>query len=314
MLDFLTITFPIFALVVLGYASIKMGLFKSSDMGVLGKFVLNIALPGLLFNAVSQRSLADVIVPAYLMVYLAAGIATGVIIYLVTSAQGTGPARKAIAVMGATCPNSGYVGYPIILMLFPELATSVLAMNMVVENFIFVPISYAMLALSRPREGVSFIGSLWHTLVDVLRRPMIVALLAGMAVSLLQIPMPLIVTRTTGLLASATAPLALVFIGGILAGLPMAGNRLLASQIVFAKLILSPALAVLAILALPMIGLPTLTGDLRTAAILSTAVPMMGIYAVLSAEYGHEGLASIALLGATIVAFFTLNGLLFYLV
>lgn len=312
MLEILTITFPIFALVALGFVTVKAGMFKSSDMGVLGKFVLNIALPALLFNAVSQRNIAEVIVPSYIVAYLIAGLSTGLLIWLITTMQGTGPARKAIAVMGSICPNSGYIGYPMILLIFPDLAASVLAMNMVVENFVFVPISFALLELSRPREGVSFISSALHTLRDILKRPLIIALLTAMAISLLKIPMPLIVTRTAGLLASATAPIALIFIGGTLAGLPIVGNRLLASQIVFGKLILMPAMAIAALAFLPMLGFPMLSDQLRVAIILSTAVPMMGIYAILSAEYGHEGLASIALLGATVVSFITLNALLFY--
>jgi predicted permease len=313
MFEFLTITFPIFALVALGYGSVKKGLFEGRDMKILGAFVMNLALPALLFNAVSQRNLTEVIVPSYMLVYLGAGLTTGMIIYAVASLQGTGPARKAIAMMGAICPNSGYIGYPIMLLLFPDLAANVLAMNMVVENFVFVPLTFALLELSRPRDGQSFLKSAWHTLSGMLRRPLIIALLAGIAVSLLQIPIPVVISRTAGLLANSTAALALVFIGGTLAGLPIVGNRLLASQIVFGKLILFPAAAALLAVLITSFGLPALGDDLRTAVILSAAVPMMGIYAILSAEYGHEGLASIALLGATVGAFFTLNGLLFFL-
>jgi len=49
------------------------------------------------------------------------------------------------------------------------------------------------------------------------------------------------------------------------------------------------------------------------ALILSAAMPMFGIYTVMAQDYGHEGLASIALLGATAASFFTLSGLLILL-
>jgi malonate transporter and related proteins len=56
--------------------------------------------------------------------------------------------------------------------------------------------------------------------------------------------------------------------------------------------------------------LPMLSGDMAVAVILSTAMPMFGIYTLLAQDYGHEGLASLALLGATAGAFFTLSTLL----
>jgi malonate transporter and related proteins len=92
--------------------------------------------------------------------------------------------------------------------------------------------------------------------------------------------------------------------------LPIIGQRALAAQIVVGKLLLSPALTTLVLLSLPLIGLPVLSGDLAVAVILSTAMPMFGIYTLLAQDYGHEGIASIALLGATAGTFVTLSVLL----
>ena len=55
MLDILGITFPIFATIALGYAAVRVGVFAQSDMKILGKYVLNIALPALLCAAVARR-------------------------------------------------------------------------------------------------------------------------------------------------------------------------------------------------------------------------------------------------------------------
>ena len=49
---------------------------------------------------------------------------------------------------------------------------------------------------------------------------------------------------------------------------------------------------------------------MAVAVILSAAMPMFGIYTLLAQDYGHEGIASIALLGATAGAFFTLSAFL----
>ena len=102
-------------------------------------------------------------------------------------------------------------------------------------------------------------------------------------------------------------------IGGSLAGLAVKGNRALAAQIAVAKLVVHPLVTLAAITLLGLVGLG-LGGDLRVALILSTAVPMFTIYTVLAQETGHEGLASLALLVATVASFVTLNVAIFLLI
>ncbi|RBI85457.1 transporter [Rhodosalinus halophilus] len=311
MLEILAITFPIFALVALGYGSVRFGAFQPSDMRALGLFVMNVALPALLFNAVAERSLTETLSPAYLSVFLAGGLATIVVTWLWHTARGTGPARKAIAVMGSTCPNSGYVGYPLMLLLLPEQAGLILAMNLVVENFVLIPLTLLLLEGSRPRDGAGLWSRLSALFWGVIRRPMVLGLIAGVAVSLAGLSLPSGFTRLLDLLAQSTGAIALFVIGGSLVGLPIKGNRSLAAEIVAGKLLVHPALTALALVFLPLAtGLPLINPDLQMAVILSAAMPMFGIYALLAQDYGHEGIASLALLGATAGAFFTLTGLL----
>jgi hypothetical protein len=312
LLEILAITFPIFALVALGYGSVRFGAFEPSDMRALGLFVMNVALPALLFNAVAGRSLTETLSPAYLSIFLAGGLATIVVTWLWHTARGTGPARKAIAVMGSTCPNSGYVGYPLMLLLLPDTAGLILAMNLVIENFVLIPLTLLLLEGSRPRTGTGGMSArVWRLILDVLRRPMVLGLIAGVAVSLAGLSLPSGLTRLLDLLAQSTGAIALFVIGGSLVGLPIKGNRMLAAEIVAGKLIVHPALTALALVFLPTVtGLAITNPDLQMAVILSAAMPMFGIYALLAQDYGHEGIASLALLGATAGAFFTLTGLL----
>ncbi len=310
MLDILAITFPIFALVGLGYASVRFGAFRAADMRVLGLYVMNVALPALLFSAVAERRLTETLSPNYMAVFLAGGLATIAVAWAWQTARGTRPARKAIAVMGSSCPNSGYVGYPLMLLLLPEQAGLILAMNLVVENFVLIPLTLLLLEGSRPTH----VGSVWARLRaliwGVLRRPMVLGLLAGLTVSLTGLSMPSGVGRLLDLLASSTGAIALFVIGGSLVGLPVRGNRTLAAEIVAGKLLLHPAMTALALAVLPLAGFHVADPDLRLAVVLSAAMPMFGIYAILAQDYGHEGIASLALLGATTGAFFTLTALL----
>ena len=306
----LTITFPIFALIGVGYGAARAGLFTAADMKVLGRYVLNIALPALLFNAVATRDLGEVLNLGYLTVFALGGLLTIGVTWVWFTVQGTGPARRAIAVMGSTCPNSGFVGYPVMLLVFPDLAGVVLALNMVVENFLLIPLCLMLLEASRDRQGKSLIRIAGRIILGVLRRPMVIGLMLGLLVMLSGLPLPQMVTRLMEVLAASSSAIALFVIGGSLVGLPIVGQRALAAQIVLGKLLISPALTASLLLMLPLIGWPMLSGDMAVAVILSTAMPMFGIYTLLAQDYGHEGLASLALLGATAGAFFTLSTLL----
>ncbi|MDX2483536.1 MAG: AEC family transporter [Pseudodonghicola sp.] len=313
MSDILGITFPIYAAVIIGYLVVRIGWFKAADMRVLGQYVLNVALPALLFNAVAGRDLGEVLRPGYLLVMAVGGLVTIAVAWLWFSATAPDKPRRALAVMGASCPNSGFVGYPVLLLVLPDLAGVVLALNFLVENVLIIPICLILMDLAAGRAGVSPLRLVRDVLLGLFKRPMVIGLLLGLAVSALGVAIPAPVSRMMGMLAASAAALSLIVIGGSLVGLPMKGNKTLASQIAAAKLLLHPAAVAMAALALPVLGFVSLSDEMRSAAILSAAMPMFGIYTVLAQERGLGGVASIAMLAATAAAFFTLSAFLFWL-
>lgn len=314
MTDVLGIIFPIFAAAALGFGLVRFSVFGAADMQVLGRYVLNIALPALLCGAIARRDLGEVLNAGYMWVFALGGLATIAVMYLLVWAQGVGPARRAVAAMGASCPNSGYVGFPVMLLVFPDLAGVILALNFVVENFLLIPLCLVLMELSRPRAGRSLLHVLGGVFLNLLKRPMVLGLLAGFAISLSGVSLPGPVLRTLDMLAASSSALALVVIGGSLAGLSVAGDKWLGSQIALGKLLLHPALVAGALILLPVVGLPVPEGALATAVVLSAAMPMFGIYPILAQEYGHQGLASLSLLLATVGAALSLSVLLAWMV
>ena len=308
MLAVLGITFPIFATVTLGYGLVARGVFQKADMRTFGSYVLNIALPALIFQAVASRPAVEVFHPGYMGAYLLGGLITMALAFGWFSAT-TDASRRGVGVMGATCPNSGFVGYPLMLVLFPDQAGLILAMNMLVENVVIVPLALVIMEMGKSAGQGHAVRRVGKVLIGVVKRPMVIGMLLGLAVSVTGLVLPAPVTRLVGLIATSAAALALIVIGGSLVGLPMRGNRALAGQIVAGKLLIMPAVTFAAVLGLGALGV-AVTGDLRTAVIVSAAVPMFTIYSVFAQEAGQEGLASIAQIGATTGAFVTLNLLL----
>jgi len=308
MLTILGITFPIFAMVALGYGLVWKGVFKPADMRVFSSYVMNIALPALIFSAVASRPAREVFNLAYMGVYLAGALATILIAFLWFSAT-TDTSRRGVAVMGTTCPNSGFIGYPLMLILLPDQAGLILGMNMLVENVVIIPLALVIMELGKPAGEGNPLARVGRVLTGVIRRPMVIGMMLGLLVSLLGVSLPTPVDRLVGLVSASAAALALIVIGGSLVGIEIRGNRSLAAQIAAGKLLVQPAFTFLALVGLGALGL-TLSDDLRMAVVVTAAIPMITIYSAFAQEAGHEGLASIAQLGATTAAFVTLNLLL----
>ena len=313
MTQILAITFPIYGAIALGYLVVAKGWFGAAEMRTLGKYVLNIALPVLLFDAVASRDVAEVFHPDYMLAYGLGGLATIVISWILFTLRGLDPQRRALGVMGSTCPNNAFVGFPIMLLAFPAQAEIILALNLLVESILLVPICLLLMEGASGNRNGSLVGHIGSILLNVLKMPMVIGLLLGLLVSLVGVPLPGPFSRLTGMLAASASALALIVIGGSLVGLPLNGNRSLAAQITVTKLLIHPALVALAVLVLTAIGWIALSPQFYSALILSAAMPMFGIYTVLAQKQGLEGAASIAMLAATTTAFVTLNLFLLFL-
>lgn len=312
----LTLTFPIFAIIAVGYFTVRRGVFDPGSLKTMGDFVMLIALPMLLFRATATLQISELLNPSYLAILAVGSLATQSLAWGLTWAQGMGPARRGMAVLGAATPNSAFLGYPIIASVLPDHAAPILAMNLLIENFVLTPVGLTLIAFansdrsSRPALA-PFLGKL---ALSVLRRPLIIGLILGVGTVLAGIEIPAWLDRFCGLLGGAASPIALFVIGGSLVGLPMAGNVSLAVQISAVKLIGHPALVFGAGMVLVALGLPDPGGSLRIGLLLSAALPMFSIYTLFAREVGYEGIASMALVIATTAAFVTLNALLFVLI
>lgn len=308
--DILTITGPIYLLIAIGYLTTRASLFAKADMRVLGKFVLNLALPALIFNAMAQRPLGDILNLGYLLAYLVGTLTVMALglLWCRRSAVAKGPAGV-IAVMGMSCSNSSFVGYPIVLLALPAAAGIAFALTLLVENVIVIPLLLA-LAERGTTHAESWASQVRQSLVRLARNPLIMGLSAGLLVSLFRLELPVPLAKTISMLAMASGALSLFVIGGALVGLQFRGMVQQVAPVAFGKLLIHPLAVFLAFAALPALGLPPVEPALRVAAILLAAMPMMGIYPILAQAYEKEGFASAALLLTTLLSFVTLNLLL----
>jgi predicted permease len=311
-LDILAITGPIYLCIAAGFASVRWNLFSKADMRVIGRFVLQFAIPALLFNALASRPLGEVIHWGYLVAFAGGSLVLMLgALFFARMVQRKPLSESAYVAMGMSCANSGYVGYPVMLLTFGPLAGVILALNLLVENLLKLPLLFTVSDAGGDGESRPDLWrALRQTFARLVRNPMILAIFAGFLVAALGLQLPSVVQRTVNLFASASSALALFIIGGTLVGLQVRGLRRQVSMIAVGKLLLHPLAVFVAVLLLPLLGLPVLEGDLRAAAVLSAAMPMLGIYSLLAQRHGYEGFTAAALLVTTAASFFTLSGIL----
>jgi hypothetical protein len=199
------------------------------------------------------------------------------------------------------------VGYPIALLSLGPIAGVSLALNMLVENLLIIPL---LLAWAETGGGQQrWYQILAQTLKGMFYNPMIWGIVLGFLFSWFEVQLPSSLSRTVTLFAQASGALALFVIGGSLVGLPVKGMGSSVGQIAAGKLILHPLVMAAVLLWLVPIEDPVM----RTAVLLTCAMPMMGIYPILTQKHGHDGLSAATLLVTTMGSFFSLNILLWLL-
>jgi malonate transporter and related proteins len=308
MFEILAITIPIYVAIALGYGLTRWGIFPKSDMRAFGTFVVKVAMPALLFNALSQRKVSDILNADYVMAYALASLLTlalGIVWALRVGRHSR--SMSSCFAMGMSCPNSGFVGYPIILLSLGPIAGVALALNMIVENLLIIPL---LLAWAETGQG----QQRWHqivvqTLKGMLSNPMIWGIVLGFLFSWFEVQLPASLSRTVTLFAQASGALSLFVIGGSLVGLPVKGMGSSVAQIAVGKLLFHPLVMTFVLWWV----LPIQDPVLRMAALLTCAMPMFGIYPILTQKHGHDGLSAAALLVTTMASFVSLNALLWLL-
>lgn len=302
--DVLGITTPIFLLIGLGFIAVRSGLYAKAALPALGSFIITFCIPALLFKSLSQRSIAEVANASYLLAYAGGSLLTLGAGLLWARTQQQPRDAAAMTAMGMACANTAFVGYPIALQVVGPEATVALALTMLVENFLMIPLCLA-LADSAGARHEPLALAFGRALLGLRRNPIVLGILGGLAMALLGWHLPAPVMRAVDLLSMASAAASLFFIGGNLVGLQVGALAGQVSAVAAGKLLLHP-LAVLLVLR----GVEVMTGPvaapLQWSAVLMAAAPMLSIYPILGQRYGQQAVNAASLLVTTVASFATL--------
>ncbi|GHC29612.1 transporter [Kushneria pakistanensis] len=307
MLDVLAITTPIFLLIALGYVAVMGGVVTREHVQGIGRLVVNFALPALIVRSLSQHPLPEMFNAHYLLAYGLGSLAMLAFGLALARFQRRQLTHGAIMAMGMGTANSGFIGYPIAAMVIGPKAGIALALCMLIENMVMIPLSLALAEAGR-QQGLSVSRTIMTTLQRLVRNPVILSIIVGALISLSGMDIPTPLYKALDMLANASAPAALFVIGGTLYGLKVQGMYRDVGQITLAKLVLHPLLVLLGFQLFPVADTTLMMG-----ALIIASAPMLSIYPIFGVRFSMDGLCAAALLAASVVSFFTISTVLWLL-
>lgn len=303
MLLTLTVTLPLFVLILAGYLAGRRELIGQPGIKGLNDFVFLFALPLTLFHDMATAPLAEAFDIRFVAAYLAAGIVT----HLLGMAAARWIFRRRIGeqgVMGiaASFGNTVFIALPVAIELFGPAAAFPMALLITLENGVIMPFTVALLEIDRRAPG-----NAWRVPVTALdaiwRSPVVMSVLAGAAVGLAGIPLPSLLDGIVAVVRGANVPCALFALGATLAGLPLSERKRETSVMVVLKLFAYPLLVVGAMALFP--GIDPMW---RAIAILSAAMPMGANVYLVAARYDtYVARASTGVLVSTAISVVTVS-------
>jgi predicted permease len=285
---------PIFAVVILGWFARRRGFIPQEFLAPANRLVYYLAIPALIFRAVSRASFRTEFNPTVLLVTLLSAVIAYLSAWLIGRQTRWQPGRIGSFVQCSAHGNLGYIGLPVAFYFIGEsgfVKASILAgFLMILQNVLSV---LALQAFAVTGDGSG--GKLRLVVENLIRNPVIVSALAGVTASIFRLPIPSTFDRFLEILGGLAPPMSLLLIGASLSLQVMRKN-------------LFPVLGsvIIKIIALPVMGLTFFmlikvnTADYLPGLIL-LATPTATVAYVMSKEmHGDEEFAVAAISTSTI--------------
>ena len=296
---------PVFGVVVLGYL---VGAFRWLDSGAvrgLSLYVFNIAIPLLLFKAMSTVTLPVQMPWGYVLGFFACALGSFLTVFwLMRTASGRPIGEVGVFAFGCSYGNFIPLGIPLVMTAFGEAATVPLFLLVAFQAPIFFAPMIVIQESAKQRDHRVPIG--WPVFKSIVANQYLLGIGLGAAVNLSGLSLPGPISEIIALIGQSAAPCALFALGSALSFYAVEGVFSRALAVVAVKNLLLPLLvwwvshwlglppvwqAVMVVMAALPVGINTYLFAERyecgqalagTAVVLSTAVSVVTLSIVLS--------------------------------
>lgn len=206
-----TITTPIFCILGLGILFKRIGWISDEFARLGSNLVFKVTLPCLLFVKLVETDFRHDL-PIKLVIYaVIATVVAFLILDRLLSSRFPAVSDRGVFVQGSFRSNMGIIGLAFCLSAFGEGVVATASIYLAVMTTVFNIL--AVITLTRHQDNSSHHGEVFRVLLGIVKNPLILAITAGVAISLVGFQVPKILLETGGYFARMTLPLALLCAG-----------------------------------------------------------------------------------------------------
>ena len=291
---------PLFLLVALGWASVKIGLFDAKVASGLGSFTFKLLMPVLLFKMMS--GFADM--PPIDLRVLVAFFGTSAVVYFLgrlfySRVFGTDAAGTTVLAIAGVYGNNVLLGIPIV-----ETSLGLSAMPTVSILLILTVTSWWAVAIASVEIGrygrIKSLRDVTKPMLKVFRTPVVLGIVAGILWSLTGLHLPDFLQKSVNMVASSSSPICLIVVGMSLAQYKLSAGLAKELSTTAVKLIAQPLLVWCAARLLNL-------GELEThACVVLAAMPVaVNVFLMSQQFHSEEGAVSNGMLVSTALSALT---------
>lgn len=239
----LNVALPVFAIMLSGYLAGRFGVLGPQASEVLNRFVYYAALPALFLVSMARVPAGDVFNMNFIGVFFGAQVLTWAIAMVVAQVAFRGSAAEVgLHGLAAIFSNTGYMGIPLLILAFGDDGTLPAIIATVINGAFNMALGIAIIEMDKStRTGA--LGVLRDVAVGVVKSPLVLSAVGGLAWSATGWPLPTPVANFCSTIGAAASPAALFSMGLFLVGRHVTAGLGEVSWLVMLKLIVNPVIA-----------------------------------------------------------------------
>lgn len=269
-------------LIIFGILAVKFGILDEHSLGSVSKLVMRMALPAYIFintaEGATRQGLAEslLVIPLAIALYLMLFLLSLLLEKVFRLKGNRGHVFRAIVMFG----NVGFMGIPLVVELYPDTALLYISLFTILDQGLFWTYGVSLTKpVSDQKEKVSL-----KNLKNLLS-PALVAIVGATVLVLLNVHLPKILTTTLSKLGTASMPLSLLYIGGMLSMTDV--RKVLRCGELYAEIGLK--MLVLPIVFFLVMKLCRVPADMAGTMTFLTGLPAINMVAMLSKNNGSDG-------------------------
>lgn len=291
----LNATVPIFLTMVIGYFLRQFHMIDDHFVTVLNKFNFNVSLPALLFLDLYRADFYSVWDTKYVLYCFFVTLLCIAIIWIITAIFCKDKTIIGEFVQGSYRGSAAVLGLAFILNIYGYASVTPLMILGTVPLYNLMAVVVLSFTTPKHMSGEEKLDRtlILHTLAGIAKNPMIISIGLGLIASLIRLPIPGILIKTTDNFALLASPLALIGLGAGFEGkkaLKKVCPTLLASSI---RLLVQPALF------LPLAAYFGFRDEKMVALLIMLGAPTTASSYIMAKNLGHEGVLTSSIVVTT---------------